>query len=181
MQSAKNIANICDCCRSFLFIFALFFAVFFALCKKYRNFFCSLLRSAKYIANICGIFYDVQIIAPKYTLFSRKYLRNYMSWQTKCKFLRNHLCITENFAKNTAIFLRKCTLCKKYRRFTPQILLLTQNITAQCTLCILLRGGWGWRGTFVIKKLCCRFCWLFWGGKIINFRKRGGGTLIQNI
>ena len=104
MQSAKNIANICDCHRSFLFIFALIFAVFFALCKKYRNFFRLFLRSAKYIANICGIFYGAQIIAPKYTLFSRKYLRNYMSWQTKCKFLRNHLCITENFAKNTAIF-----------------------------------------------------------------------------
>ena len=96
MHSAKNIASICDCPISFLFIFA--------LCKKYRNFFRLFLSSAKYIANICGIFYGVQIIAPKYTLFSRKYLRNYMSWQTKCKFLRNHLCITENFAKNTAIF-----------------------------------------------------------------------------
>ena len=104
-----------------------------------------------------------------------------MSWQTKCKFLRNHLCITENFAKNTAIFCGNVHCAKHTVDLTPQILLLTQNITAQCTLCILLRGGWGWRGTFVIKKLCCRFCWLFWGGKIINFRKRGRGTLIQNI
>ena len=104
MQSANNIANICDCRRSFLFIFALIFAVFFALCKKYRNFFCSFLCSVKYITYICGIFYAAQITAQKYTLFSRKYLRNYMSWQTKCKFLRNPLCITENFAKNTKIF-----------------------------------------------------------------------------
>ena len=118
MQSAKNIANICDCHRSFLFIFALIFAVFFALCKKYRNFFRLFLRSAKYIANICSIFYGAQIIAQKYKLFSQKYLRNYMSWQTKCKFLRNHLCITEILQKYRN-FLRKCTLCKTYRRFNP--------------------------------------------------------------
>ena len=154
MQSARHIANICDCRRSFLLIFALIFAVFFALCKKYRKFFRLFLHSAKYIANICGIFYGAQIIAPKYTLFSRKYLRNYMSWQTKCKFLRNHLCITENFAKNTAIFCGNVHCAKHTVDLTPQILLLTQNITAQCTLCILLRGGWGWRGTFVIKKSC---------------------------
>ena len=127
MQSAKNIANICDCRRSFLFIFALIFAVFFALCKKYRNFVRLFLRSAKYIANICGIFYGVQIIAPKFTLFFPKIfaklneLLNKMQifaqsfvhhWQF-CKKLPQFFCWNIHCAKNTADLPHKyCSLLK---------------------------------------------------------------------
>ena len=146
MQSAKYIANICDCHRSFLFVFAQIFAVFFALCKKYRNFVRFFLRSAKYIANICGIFYGVQIIAPKYTLFFPKIFAELYELLNKMQIFAQSFVHHWQFCKKYHTFLQKYTLCKKYRRFTPQILLLTQNITAKCTLCILLRGGWGGGG-----------------------------------
>ena len=119
MQSVKNIAKICDCHRSFLFIFALIFAVFFALCKKYRYFFCFPLRSAEYIANICGIFYGVQIIAPKYTLFFPKIFAELYELQNKMQIFAQSFVHHWQFCKKYRNFLRKCTLCKTYRRFNP--------------------------------------------------------------
>ena len=104
MQSAKSIANICDCHRSFLCVFAIIFAVFFALRKKYFYFLRFYLRSAKYIANICGIFYAVQKIPPKYTLFCRKYLRNYMRCQKNANFCAIICASLTIPQKNTAIF-----------------------------------------------------------------------------
>ena len=98
-----------------------------------------------------------------------------MSCQTKCKFLRNHFCIIDNFAKNTAIFCGNVHCAKHTVDLTPQILLLTQNITTQCTLCILLVGGGG-GGSFVIKKNCVvDFVGYFDGKKLQIFGKKGGG------
>ena len=103
-----------------------------------------------------------------------------MSCQTKCKFLRNHFCIIDNFAKNTAIFCGNVHCAKHTVDLTPQILLLTQNITTQCTLCILLVGGGG-GGSFVIKKNCVvDFVGYFDGKKLQIFGKKGGGTQIRN-
>ena len=138
MQSAKYIANICDCHRSFLFVFALIFAVFFALCKKYRNFFrfffalCKMyrkylqyfLRRANNTVKICA-FFPKNIFAGLYELPKKN--ANFC------------VIICASLTKNTVIICGNVHRAKKYRRFTPQILLLTQNITAQCTLCTLLR------------------------------------------
>ena len=85
------------------------------------------------------------------------------------------------FCKKYRIFLRKCTLCKTYRRFNPTNIAPYSKYYYPVHI-VHITGGWGWRGVICDKKeLCCRFCWLFWWEKITNFRKKGGGTLIQNI
>ena len=93
----------------------------------YRNFFHLFLRSAKYIANICGIFYGVQIIAPKFTLFFPKifaklnellnkmqiFAQSFVHHSQFCKKLPQFFCWNIHCAKNTADLPHKyCSLLK---------------------------------------------------------------------
>ena len=96
-------------------IFALIFAVFFALCKKYRNFF-------RFFFALCKMYrkylqYFLRRANNTVKICSKKFICGII-WVAKKKrnFLRNHLCITDKKYRN---YLRKCTPCKKIPQIYP--------------------------------------------------------------